>query len=309
MSKIFLVSPCFCSDVREEKKRQKELRKWFFEEEQIKKLEELGFSIDDLEPYFVGRQDSTEIANIRKEYVDIVQKGTAIRDKISTIVDEEQTLTGHYFIMFDGDGQIPKESFFTILEELLDKEKHVVFACRADKPGIKIERAVIEDFELYLLTVKYGVYLPDGQCGCWGFKTSILKEIRQLTAKGFEIELDLLTSCLKHPTFIPSFFYVPISYVGESQFRSKDHERKLYFLADHLQLSKDFVLGKYQEFKKQFKKQPSFDYEELIRGMDWPLIEDDSDKLEHIIPSKMIIPRCSGGCKVECKCSDVIEVR
>ena len=227
--------------------------------------------------------------------------------KISTIIDEEQTLTGHYFIMFDGDGQIPKESFFTILKELLEDEQHVVFGCRANKPGINIERAMIEEFELYLLAVKYGVYLPDGQCGCWGFRTSILKRIRQLTAKGFEIELDLLTSCLT--TFVPSFFYVPVSYGGESQFQSKDHERKLYFLADYLQLSKDFVLEKYLEFKKQFKEQPSFNYGELIMEMGWPLIEDEADNLEPIIPSKIIIPRCSGGCDVKCECSDVINIK
>ncbi|ODS36158.1 hypothetical protein BEH94_08425 [Candidatus Altiarchaeales archaeon WOR_SM1_SCG] len=237
--KIFFLSTVFSNDCELEIKRSENLKNWFKRNETKDEIEKLGFSMNDLELCFLCRGYDNQQEGIHRRYYGVVTKGRAIRDKIEGIKNEEKSIYGNYLIFFDGDGQIPFESFLDILKQLSKKEINVVFACRRGNYGISNEWVNIQKFELFLLSSKYGVYLPDGQCGCWGFKTDILSRI-PLIAKGFEIELDILSACLKN-RILPTYIKTTIGNSEESTFEPIDHLIKLDFLIQKLEWNKEFV--------------------------------------------------------------------
>ena len=179
----------------------------------------------------------------------------------------------------------------------------IVFACRAGKYGISDIRANIEKFELFLLSSKYGVYLPDGQCGCWGFKTDILEKI-PLIAKSFEIELDLLSACLRNRIFLHYMYAAIEGDDQESEFNPKDHEKKLSFLIERLEWNREFVFKRYGEYAKEHGELPE-GYVELLRTIDWPDIPvEKENQFNHFIPTYKLLPGCLKRCDIiECVCS------
>ncbi len=97
--------------------------------------------------------------------------------------------------MIDGDFDINPDNIFTVLSKLKE-DKKMVFSCRGGKFGLGNLRNMIERFELYLVEARYSVSLPDGQCGCWGFKANLYPNKIRLSADDFEIELDVLINGL-----------------------------------------------------------------------------------------------------------------
>ncbi len=303
MHKIFFLSTVFSSDPDLEIRRSEKLREWFTRDKTKEEIEKLGFSVNDLDTYFLCRGHENQQGGIHKRYYGMVNKGTAIRDKIEGIKNEEKSVYGNYLIFFDGDGQIPFGSFLDILKQLSKKEVNAVFACRGGNYGISNERANIEKFELFLLSSKYGVYLPDGQCGCWGFKTDILSRI-PLIARGFEIELDILSACLKN-RILPTYISAIIEDSEESNFNSFDHIFKLDFLIQKLEWNKEFVLKKYSEFVEKQGKLPEEYIDILKNKIDWPdIIPERENQTEFFIPQGKLIPPCFNKCNMnnECPC-------
>lgn len=307
LRKIFAVSPCYSKNIKEEETRVDKVLAFLHSGETGKRIKkEIGLDPEGLESYALSRKDHEIIGNIKKEKIGIVQKGDAIRDKIESIKTEEGQISGHFFIMFDGN-QIPYESFFVVLNQLVNEKKSVVFACRSDSPGISQERKDIEDFELFLLEKKYRVKLPDGQCGCWGFRTDDLYKIA-VCGSGFEIELDILTSFLDNK-ILSSFVHIPVESPKVSDFDPIHNIDKMFYLADKLRLTKDFVLNAMEEFETTTGRKLDEEYKEGVIQLTFPEMEKDVDRITPVFPGYVLSAECNVRCnKKDCEFGDKIGV-
>jgi len=97
------------------------------------------------------------------------------------------------------------QSLIAIFQELVsDSSVFGVMANRGDNKAISPARLLIEQFEVFMLK-KYFNYpndISDGQCGLWAYRTQKSynngeSKCIKLTAKSYEIELDLLSELLE----------------------------------------------------------------------------------------------------------------
>ncbi len=284
------------------------MKRAFYEKEMKAKLEKLGFPEEQCKTYFPCVGEMLETAGIRRQYYAKTEKGNAIRVILESIKDTERTLSNVYVVLFDGDGQIPYDPkyspIFKILTELKNG-KEIILGCRGGKYHMGSDRQTIEKFELFLVSSKYGIHLPDGQCGCCGFKAKILDEVA-LRSQGFEIELDLLTSCLRGKIY-PYFSHVQVKPELKSEFDIIDHQRKLIFLTERFQWDRKFVIKKRGEYLEN-EKLPQ-DYVNMIETTDWPYIDAREGNLFNpLVPKKKVTPVCLERCETECKCGPEIRL-
>ena len=108
-------------------------------------------------------------------------------------------------IVCDGSNAIPYHYIVSIFQELVsDASMCCVMANRRKNKAISPERFLIEEFEIFILKeyFRHDKEILDGQCGLWAFRKGELdinghkKEIK-LTARSYEIELDLLSEVLE----------------------------------------------------------------------------------------------------------------
>jgi len=201
-----------------------------------------------------------ESGEIQAELSGLLPKGSIIRQKIATA----NVRPGNYFVVIDGDGDIEFKNVFKLISLLSDGHL-AACACRGEDYGLGDERNRNEKFELFLVFRKYGVPLPDGQCGCWGFHTRILRDV-PITALSYEVELDFITSLLKNK-IIPKFFRVNLDVdVGEhSGFSKKMNLIKLTFLSEKLKIDKGFILDAMEEFDEKNAKKLSKEYWRMVQ--------------------------------------------
>lgn len=154
-----------------------------------------------------------------------------------------------FVIMCDGSGAIPYNYIVKIFQELTsDSSIYGVMANRGENKSISEERLLIERFEIYVLKKHYDYRedIPDGQCGLWGYRASIKdgsnnKKIK-LTAKSYDIELDLLGELLKNNL---KFSFINIDLPkrdAPSSFTYDNNLKKMQFL-----------LEKYEDIKPKLK--------------------------------------------------------
>jgi len=204
-------------------------------------------------------------------FLDISSKSRVLRAKLDQIKNTKAD-SRHYsdFIIYiDGDGDIDFNVILEVFDVIAEKSK-VCFLCRKGKYLMGEPRDSIERFENYLLENKYGIALPDGQCGCWGLQKEALDNGKDLIAEGFAIELNVLSMCLAQG--IPPYF-IPIALKIQkpsdaSTFRSPEHKTKLNFIIEDLGLPTSFLHAIYKNFRVEY---PSFslpvEYLDLIEGM------------------------------------------
>ena len=141
-----------------------------------------------------------------------VPKGLAIRLELMVILDSlAVTDREHaYFVQIDGSGAIDYHGIDLVLEKLLHDQTspQIVLGKRPnDSPDWFMghaERKAIELFEKFLIEERFrntvdeefGGSLPDAQAGCWGLRLDTLRKL-SLTAGGYELELDIITSALE----------------------------------------------------------------------------------------------------------------
>lgn len=211
----------------------------------------------------------------------LVPKGIAVRLEIFRVLDyldqtdplqRDDTL----FIMMDGSLAFDFSNLFLIIDRLLASPRaDVVFGSRPkDQMGMPRWRKSIELFEEYLLVCEYGqnikqhlgtAILPDSQAGCWGICLSALKKL-PLTAYGYELEYDLLSSTLAQN--------VPFGYVGPlkmgergtSEFSSgsvdaeaiRNCVHKLRFIMHKLALTSEELLVRLDAYLKSERIAPEY---------------------------------------------------
>jgi hypothetical protein len=156
-------------------------------------------------------------ALITFRFDDLVPKGIAVRLHIFWILLEIDNDGGYplrddaIYAFVDGSGAFEFDSLRLVLRTLLaDEEVDVCFGTRPENQfGISEWRKAVEEFEHYILLHHFedrlrrsypkvgsaSRVLPDGQAGCWAFRARAAKDLA-LTARGYEIELDLLFSAV-----------------------------------------------------------------------------------------------------------------
>lgn len=179
-----------------------------------------------------------------------------------------------FVIMCDGSGAIPYKYILEIFQELTsDSSIYGVMANRGKNKSISEERLLIERFEIYVLKKHYDYKksIPDGQCGLWGYRTSIKNnsgEKIKLTAKSYDIELDLLGELLKNNLNF-SFINVDLpTREVQSSFTYENNLKKMQFL-----------LEKYEDIKPKLKDyitlfETTPEYLKLIENKDVKIVWD-----------------------------------
>ncbi|MCX6817667.1 MAG: hypothetical protein NTU57_02325 [Candidatus Aenigmarchaeota archaeon] len=155
-----------------------------------------------------------------------------------------------FVICIDGDNDISFNNIFKVLDSLISGEK-VCLSCRQGKFGMGEPRDQIERFELNIVESIFNKSIPDGQCGCWGMHHSIVKDL-ELSANGFEIELDIIINILKKG-IVPFYIDLSVKQQGSSTFDAKDHEDKLKFICDQLKISPELLNKIYEYFIIEYR--------------------------------------------------------
>ncbi|MBF0456585.1 MAG: hypothetical protein HQK99_01655 [Nitrospirae bacterium] len=282
--KLYLIVPFFAPSVTIEKQRIREFREW--RTEVLQPAIEENYKDAKIE-YLVAATDQVDRIGegIYIKYDGVTPKGLMVRGKLLSVFKEPIDTEG-YLILIDGSGKIVYDAVREVLEALT-KGKHVVLGCRPKGYGISEERKAIEMFENFLLEEKYGVVLPDAQCGCWGVRVSNLKDI-PLTANSYEIELDLVSSSIEHSLCIS---YVPVEIkVDQSpvtNFKYEANKTKLKFLSNKLGFDNYILKAVYNKFQDIYKTPLPPDYVDYIDTLKSP-----QDKNKYI---------CKGGCGYSCE--------
>lgn len=149
-------------------------------------------------------------------------------------------------ISCDGSNAIPYENILNIFQELIsDSGVHCVMANRKGNKAIQRERFLIERFEVY--TVKrccgYNGEIPDGQCGLWAYRAGVIRRNGAeteicLTAKGYAIELDLLSEALEKGL---NYSFVDVELPmrqTSSKFEYENNLKKMRFLLEKFKSKK-----------------------------------------------------------------------
>jgi len=279
--------------------RQKKFKNWLFNPKTLNKFKRLGFSpynetldillsssSDDYEQYVRYKGYSIP-------YKASLGKGHAIKTKFFDIMNNKPR-RDDIIAYIDGDGrEINFDEIFKIIKEL--KRHSFVLSCRAEMLYLGGIRETIELFENFLIEEKFGIYLPDVQCGCWGFHAHLVKKIfRGITASGFEIELDLIVNMLKNSIY-PRFSRIKIKKTLNSsseEFKPWEHFQKLRFLLLKISWGIPILKEKYQKFIIRFCKELPLEY---IKLFDIPLLplEPKVETLQRKIIKKI---NCSSEC-------------
>jgi len=217
-------------------------------------------------------------SNIKYKYVETNKvlegepKGEGILGCLEGIKDID------YAIICDGSGKIPYENIIGIFQELMsDSNVHCVMGNRINNKAISPPRYLIERFEVFVFK-KYFNYtreIPDGQCGLWGYQKGEInfngnkKEIK-LTARSYEIELDLLSEVLEKNL---NFLFVdvelpPQKEIDNKEFKKEDSLVKMrFFLNKYPKLSADIPKRIVEFEKKEVNKELEKYWKEYKDGL------------------------------------------
>jgi len=171
------------------------------------------------------------------------KKGEGILECIKNCTSQPE-----FVIMCDGSGTIPYEYILEVFQELTsDSSIYGVMANRGENKSISEERLLIERFEIYVLKKHYDYKknIPDGQCGLWGYRTFNKNNPNKkiiLTAKSYDIELDLLGELLKNNL---NFSFININLPPREVSSSFTYENNLKKMR--------FLLKKYKDIKPKLK--------------------------------------------------------
>ncbi len=168
-------------------------------------------------------------------------------------------------ICCDGSGKIPYSYIPDIFQEISsDSSVACVMANRVGNKAITPSRYLIERFEIFSLKRyhKSQKEIPDGQCGLWTYRAKPIKingteKIVNLTAEGYDIELDLLDEVLSKG-LNHSFVDITLPNVPlKTSFTVIDNIKKMKFLVNKNYHLTDSLQEYFIEFEKTeiFKSQ------------------------------------------------------
>jgi hypothetical protein len=274
MEKLFLIIPFFGYDPV-----QVNVMKWIKDDKTRERFLKMGFN-----PPQIHALNINEKIDDGVQIVDRVPKGKAIR----LLLAARRTDKVDYIVCIDGDGQIPFDNIFEMCFQLKNRPVEAILSCRKGHLGVSEDRAIIEQFELYLLGQLYGCRLPDGQCGFWGFKGELLDRVN-LTADGFEIELDLLAECLDaKPRVLFGFIETEVKEGEKTTFDIMDNKRKLIFVSSKLRIGIDLVRSLANKYEESTERALPEDYKSVLSSLS-----------EKEVP--LVYPICYDGSCLDCR--------
>ena len=162
-----------------------------------------------------------------------VEKGAQLileahEGKGSAIQTAFKSINADYTIMVDGDDTYPIE-MATEMTRLL-KTNDVVIGSRLKgtiEPGAMTKLNIIGNTLLSLLArALFGAHISDVCTGFWGYRNDAIRRL-ELTARGFEIEADMFTECVRKGLRIAE---IPITY------RARKDQPKLSSLRDGVKI-------------------------------------------------------------------------
>lgn len=242
---------------------QKEFASWLNKTEVSDRFTSLGINPDHISFRHLSPNDVLDEQGLR--FKDRTPKGVCIASGIREL---KKTENPEIYVCIDGDG-IPREYIYDAILTLQTNPAEAVLAHRVSEyKGISDKRLLQEEFELSILSNIFGCDLPDGQCGCWGFKREVLSKFKP-EAVGFEIELDFLTQLLTNR--IP-FAYFPVELKRgeektdkeETTYTYEDDIAKLKFIAERTGRDKYELLAHAKRFKDETGKSLPSEYIKLF---------------------------------------------
>jgi len=261
---IHLLIPVTYKNRTEEERRIEELRPWLdgFTDKVKDKYDIVPH------PYFAYTGSKINAPGFIIRFKGQSNKGLWVRSSIFSISTKYgySDFKNIFIILIDGSGKIPYAQVEDILHGLVNGSP-VVMGCRVDGNWTKDEnRLIAEEYEKFIIENFFGVELPDTQCGCWGFRGDVIKDL-SLISNFYDIELDILINTLENNLDI---LYVPINTEeGESTFNEEANEKKINYLAHKLNHSAEDFLELYEDFKRKTKKElPEKGYLEFIKKVD-----------------------------------------
>lgn len=312
MVRLFILAPISSSDKIEEKRRKQLVQEFFFSDETMSKLKALGVDVDSNDGYNPDFPETSGdfcegirlVSGQNGQERKLIGKGDLVTSKMDRIKKylyaQRIPLNECLFVLIDGSGKIDFKYALDVVEQLV-KGNDVVLAYRGSDYNLAGEREIVERFENSLVEDKFSVFLPDCQCGCWGFNYKALQN-NNPCCNGYEIELDMAIEYLKSKNFI-NFIHVKAEQ-GVSDFNEAAHAGKLFFLITKLKYTKDTVLTKARRFEVDGKKLPQ-KYITMIETLDWPQIEEqEKNQYFPLFPGKRIIPACFKRCEKPCNCNN-----
>jgi hypothetical protein len=267
---LHLIVPLFASSKDSKKvqevecERNEKFRNW-----RLGRFEKIASRLKVKPNYELGYCGSEERrGRVNKKYGKGTTKGKLIREKVSSILSILRNSSISIFertfvVLVDGTGRIDYDSVISVLKALISGEE-LVLGCRLGKFAISGKRKSVELFENFLVSEKYKVYLPDGQCGCWGFRLNIKKYL-PFDAEKYSVEIELLIKAVSNNINI---CFVPIKTnpdTRRSGFKAKDNFDKLNFISKELQFDRFDLEAKHIKFKKEKRITLPYTYTDLFK--------------------------------------------
>lgn len=203
-----------------------------------------------------------------------LEKGLSVRLALIAALDQTDRRSGGMAarrdakcILIDGSGAFDFNNIFKIMDVLtgksVDTPLDVVLGTRPPgESGMTVERKAIEEFEQFIIASAIprakealsSLPWPDGQAGCWGISLNALT-LMPLTALGYELELDLLTSGVSSGVSIG--YSLPLQMLPRRQTSVSDDPLpmsmgKLEFLQAKLGVGADRIARLWSDFDDAF---------------------------------------------------------
>ena len=181
-------------------------------------------------------------------------KGQAIRQALDDAYIHLKGLKAEDVVIYMDGNQIDYNYSLKMIDFIMKNKKDFVASCRHNGMGISEERGVIERFENFLLSKRYGLpYLPDAQCGCWAFNGKYFEELRQsLESETFEIELEVMNFFLAKDIY-PAFLGMDIGKPKTTTFSEIHTFPKLVKLSRWLKFNSAILYRLADDFQKTIR--------------------------------------------------------
>lgn len=261
---FYLLAPVFSRDAKEQDRRGGAINEWF-------RARWRPFAAKNgwTSKLSVGRTSPEELEKA-EQYAELYKVDSprlprcALQDKGVFFSNCMQVVLGdlhkEYYrkessiIFCDGSGKIDFNSIIGIACGLARGDQ-LILGYRAKPETTQSEnRVIIERFENYIISQRFHIVLPDGQCGCWGLSTRMLCKM-PVTARSYDLELDILIGGL-YAGMEPRFSEVKL--IGKprgskkpiTDYTEEIHEKKLVFILHKLNIPGTVLPAMAGEFQK-----------------------------------------------------------
>jgi glycosyltransferase involved in cell wall biosynthesis len=133
-------------------------------------------------------------------------------------------------VMLDGDGQHDPAEIPLFLDAYAQQKDGMIIGQR-DYARMPFPRNLTNTFGRWMISQALGQYVPDNQSGYRLLSRPLIEILLNNPEKGFELEVDMITLCLKHHLGLG---WVPIRTIYADQ---KSHIRPLHHLVNYFRIT------------------------------------------------------------------------